>query len=124
MANVINWQDNKVLEDGCGGLIYKVIDVENSHVRNVEIAMCIFNPDEMADLHYHDIMEEIYFFIEGEGEIELNGKWHKVKAEDSVAIPVKTKHRIHNTSKDKPLRFLSINSPHWRETDMIRATPD
>ena len=118
---IINWAEINTIEDGCGGVIYKILDIANSGLRNVEIAMCIFSPGEMAELHYHDVMEEIYFFIEGEGQIELNDSWHKVKAEDSVPIPVKTKHRVHNTSKDKPLRFLSVNSPHWRDNDMIRV---
>ena len=110
------------MENGCGGIIYKVLDIENSGLKGAEIAMCVFSPGEVADLHYHKVMEEIYFFIEGEGEIELDGIWHRVKAEDAVAIPVNTKHRIRNSSIEKPLRFLSINSPFWREDDMIRIS--
>lgn len=117
---ITNWKKTNTIEDGCGGIIYKILDVDNSELKNVEIAMCVFSPGEIADLHYHEVMEEIYFFIEGEGEIELDGIWHKVKAEDAVAIPVKKKHRIRNSSIEKPLRFLSVNSPFWREDDMIR----
>lgn len=117
---ITNWKTTNIIEDGCGGIIYKVLDIDNSGLKNVEIAMCVFSPGEIADLHYHEVMEEIYFFIEGEGEIELDGIWHKVKTEDAVAIPIKTKHRIRNSSIEKPLRFLSVNSPFWREDDMIR----
>ncbi len=117
---IINWKDKRIIEDGCGGIIYKILDTENSELRNVEISMCIFSPGEIADLHYHEVMEEIYFILEGEGEIEINDTWHKIKAEDSIAIPLKTKHRIRNTSKNNHLKFLSINSPHWRKEDMIR----
>jgi len=117
---IVNWKEANIIEDGCGGIIYKILDIENSGLKNAEIAMCVFSPGEIADLHHHDIMEEIYFFIEGKGEIEIDGNWHKVEAEDAVAIPVRTKHRVRNTSMEKPLRFLSINSPFWREDDMIR----
>lgn len=115
----VNWRKLNRIEDGCGGEIYKILDIDNSGLLSVEIAMCVFRPGEVANLHYHKLMEEIYFVVEGEGEIELNGKLHKLKSEDAVAIPVNTKHRMRNTSKTKELRFLSINSPHWQAQDMI-----
>ena len=120
MERAINWKDLNKIEDGCGGVIYKILDVDNSGLKNVEIAMCIFPPGEVAKLHYHEKMEEIYFIIEGEGMIELDGKWHSVKAEDSVSIPIGVKHRMKNVHNDKSLRFLSINSPEWQATDMIQ----
>ena len=106
---------------GCGGLIYKVVDVDNSDLRNVEIAMCVFSPNEVALRHHHDRMEEIYFVLEGEGEIELNGTWRKIRAEDCVSVPIGTNHRVRNTHAEKNLRFLSINSPMWQDSDMIRT---
>ena len=120
---IINWKKLNQIEDGCGGVVYKILDKSNSGLKNVEIAMCVFSPGEIADLHYHDTMEEIYFIIDGYGEIEIDSNWHEVKAEDCVAIPVKTNHRIHNTSKKTPLKFLSINSPYWRDSDMIIVPP-
>ena len=115
----VNWRKLNRIEDGCGGEIYKILDIDNSGLSAVEIAMCVFAPGEVAKLHYHKFMEEIYFVVEGEGEIELNGTWHKIASEDAVAIPVNAKHRMRNTSKTKVLRFLSINSPHWQAQDMI-----
>ncbi|MCL4538149.1 MAG: cupin domain-containing protein, partial [Bacteroidetes bacterium] len=106
------------------GVVYKIADVETSGLSNVEVAMCVFSPGEVADLHYHEQMEEIYFVIEGEGEIELNGRWFPVNAEDTVVVPLMTRHRILNKSQEKVLRFLSINSPFWRQEDMIRLKPD
>jgi mannose-6-phosphate isomerase-like protein (cupin superfamily) len=95
------------------------LDTENSELKNVEIAMCIFRPGEIANLHYHNKMEEIYFILEGEGEIEIDGKWYAIRPEDSIAIPTGRKHRMKNTSNDRVLKFLSINSPSWQMSDMI-----
>ncbi len=119
---IINWKDNKIIEDGCRGVIYKILDVKNSGLKNVEVLMCIFSPGEVADIHYHSVMKEIYFIIEDDAEIEIDGTWHKIKAEDSIAIPINTKHRMRNTSENKALKFLSINSPHWRKDNMIRIS--
>ncbi len=122
MDKILNWKKINSIEDGCGGLIYKVLDIDNADLKNVEVAMCLFSPEETAELHYHKIMEEIYFILAGEGEIELDGIWSKVKEEDCIAIPVGVKHRIKNISKKKQLKFLSINSPHWQADDMIRVS--
>jgi len=119
MENIVNWKFLDKIEDGCGGLIYKILDAENSGLKNVEIAMCIFSPGEIAVLHYHKNLEEIYFIIEGEALIELDGKWYPVKAEDCVAIPIGLRHRIKNGSNSKTLKFLSINSPEWTLSDML-----
>ena len=121
MKNIINWKELNKIEDGCGGVIYKILDTENSGLKKVEIAMCIFNPGEIAALHYHKKMEEIYFILEGEGQVELDGEWLPVKSEDCMAIPIGVKHRMKNTSRDKALKFLSINSPEWRLSDMLRV---
>ncbi len=66
-------ENKKIIEDGCGGVIYNILDISNSGLSSLEIAMCIFNPGELAELNYHTVMQEIYFIIEGEGEVEMNG---------------------------------------------------
>lgn len=119
MNKILRWEKINFIEDGCGGLIYKILDVENSELKNIEMSMCIFEPGEIAKLHYHKVMEEIYFVLEGNGEIEIDGEWLKIKKEDCIAIPVGVKHRIRNTGKQKQLKFLSINSPYWQNDDMI-----
>lgn len=121
MKNIINWKDLNQIEDGCGGEIFKIFDMDNSGLKNVEIAMCIFNPGETARIHYHEKIEEIYFIIEGEGSIELDGVWYPVKAEDSIAIPIGVKHRMKNVSNDNTLKFLSVNSPEWLPSDMLQV---
>ena len=46
-----------IIEDGCGGVIYKIFDIYNSGLSRFEVAMCVFAPGEQAMLHYHDGME-------------------------------------------------------------------
>jgi len=116
---IVNWRDKRIIEDGCGGVVYKILDIDNSGLKNVELAMCVFAPKEKAVLHYHKKMEEIYFIVDGEAEIELDNRRYELKNEDSIAVPIGVKHRICNASSRNPLRFLSINSPSWQEDDMI-----
>jgi len=121
MKNIINWKDLNQIEDGCGGEIYKIFDVEDLGLKNLEIAMCIFNPGEIAMIHYHKKIEEVYFIVEGEGSIELDGTWYPVKTDDAIAIPIGVKHRMKNVSKNNILKFLSINSPEWEQSDMLQV---
>ena len=121
MQDIVNWKSLNQIEDGCGGEIYKIFDTENSGLKNVEIAMCIFSPGEVASFHYHKNLEEIYFILEGEGLIELDDKWYPVKVEDCIAIPRGLRHRIKNGSDSRILKFLSINSPEWNLSDMLQV---
>jgi mannose-6-phosphate isomerase-like protein (cupin superfamily) len=122
MKYITNWKDLNQIEDGCGGEIYKIFDVEDSGLKNLEMAMCIFNPGEIARIHYHKKIEEVYFILEGEGSIELDGTWYPVKADHTIAIPIGVKHRMKNVSNNNILKFLSINSPEWQLSDMLSAS--
>jgi len=46
-----------------------------------------------ARTHYHKGFTETYYFLEGEGEIELDGKLHRVKPGMAVMIRPGTRHR-------------------------------
>jgi glucose-1-phosphate thymidylyltransferase len=50
---------------------------------------------------------EVYFFIEGQGQIEVNGEVKPVKSKDMVPINPGEFHRIHNNS-DKDLIFINV----------------
>lgn len=119
MSVIVNWRYTRILEDGCGGSIYKVVDQDNSNLKTLEMAMCIFSPSELSVRHHHDRIEEIYFILEGEGEILIGEEWHNIKPGDAIAIPIGVRHQIKNVSNEKELQFLSINSPEWILEDMI-----
>jgi len=119
MSIVINWRETRLLEDGCGGSIYKVVDTDNSALIDLEMAMCTFAPSEVSMRHHHNRIEEIYFFLEGDAEIRIDETWKTVGSDDAVAIPRGVSHQIRNKSPTNNLRFLSVNSPRWLSEDMI-----
>ncbi|QNN22557.1 cupin domain-containing protein [Planctomycetales bacterium ZRK34] len=49
--------------------------------------------DHAARTHYHKKMTEIYYFLEGEGEMELDGEMFPVRAGMSVMIKPGCRHR-------------------------------
>lgn len=63
--------------------------------------------------HSHRINEEMFFILEGEGELRLGAERHPVKQGDFIACPPggpETAHQLVNTSKDKELRYLAVST--------------
>jgi len=54
---------------------------------------------EDAREHYHKNMREIYFVLEGEGEILLNGESYPVKPGSTVLINAGTRHKARGRLK-------------------------
>jgi mannose-6-phosphate isomerase-like protein (cupin superfamily) len=63
--------------------------------------------------------EEIYFIVEGSGEMCLGGEKQAVRAGQAVYIPPRVFHQLTNTS-EAPMRMLYCYGPagdvaHWRQ---------
>ena len=57
--------------------------------------------------HIHKTMEEIFYFLEGQGIVVLDGKGEDVKAGDRIIVPAGVSHEIRNTGKIE-LKFIGI----------------
>jgi mannose-6-phosphate isomerase-like protein (cupin superfamily) len=64
--------------------------------------------------HYHAASEEIYFVLEGEGDLEIDGERRRVGVGDAALIPAGAWHEIVATS---PLRFLCCCAPPYSNDD-------
>ena len=62
--------------------------------------------------HYHKQMTEIYLVLEGEGEMELDGKLFQVKAMSAIYIRPGCRHRAIGK-----LRIVNIPIPSFDEKD-------
>ncbi|MCZ7649342.1 MAG: cupin domain-containing protein [Planctomycetota bacterium] len=65
--------------------------------------------------HYHKYMTEVYYFLEGEGQIELDGQAHPVKPGMAVLLRPGVRHRA--VSGGKPMKILNIVVPHFDPQD-------
>ena len=59
---------------------------------------------------------EIYYILEGEATLEINGKQHIIKKDDSILVLPKSEQRIKNTGSST-LRFLCVVEPAWKQSD-------
>jgi mannose-6-phosphate isomerase-like protein (cupin superfamily) len=65
-----------------------------------------------ARVHYHKRMTEIYYILEGEGQIELDGERHSVRPGDAILIKPLCRHRAMGR-----LRVLNVPMPAFDPED-------
>ena len=91
---------------------------ELQHTEAQSLAEARLEPGGATERHYHARTEEIYFLLEGTGEIELDGERRRVEPGDAVLIPPGTWHQI--TAVDA-LRFLCCCAPPYSHEDTFFA---
>src|SRR5689334_12864863 len=65
-----------------------------------------------ARTHYHKRLTELYFILEGEGQMELDGELHAVKPGDAILIKPGCRHRAIGK-----LRVLNVPVPAFDLAD-------
>jgi mannose-6-phosphate isomerase-like protein (cupin superfamily) len=78
------------------------------------LAEARLDPGQATERHYHARTEEIYFLLEGEGEMDVDGNRRRVGPGDAVLIPAGAWHQIRAAS---PLRFLCTCAPPYSHED-------
>jgi mannose-6-phosphate isomerase-like protein (cupin superfamily) len=68
------------------------------------------NPGAILSLQLHNFRSEHWIIAEGEAMIVLGEDTLYRKMDDSIYIPVKTKHRIKNTSSSQQLVFIEVQT--------------
>jgi mannose-6-phosphate isomerase-like protein (cupin superfamily) len=91
---------------------------ELHHAGAQSLAEARLEPGRATERHYHAQTEEIYFLLEGTGEMELDGERRRVEPGDAVLIPPGTWHQI--TAVDA-LRFLCCCVPPYAHEDTFFA---
>lgn len=100
---------------------------KNTKTDNIYIQKC--SSDSLASgfvivikkevkLHKHLQHSEHVYVLEGEGKMQLGNKEFIIKKNDLIFIPKNTPHKVITTSK-KPLKVISIQSPHFDGKDRI-----
>jgi mannose-6-phosphate isomerase-like protein (cupin superfamily) len=113
---VVHENEGIIEPDICGKSI-ELINMETSGSKKMSIATILINPSEESKKHFHKKMEEIYYIVEGEGEIMIDDMISKIKKGHAILLPVGSLHQIKNTGKSI-LKFISADSPPYDEKDV------
>jgi mannose-6-phosphate isomerase-like protein (cupin superfamily) len=87
---------------------------ELHHTQAQSLAEASVAAGESTERHYHRATEEIYFVLDGEGELELDGARRSVRPGDAALIPPGAWHEIRALT---PLRFLCCCAPPYAHED-------
>ena len=62
-------------------------------------------PGERVERHQHEDMEEVFYFLEGEGSMQQLEESQSVKPGDCVVVPMRIAHVVENTGSVE-MRFV------------------
>jgi mannose-6-phosphate isomerase-like protein (cupin superfamily) len=99
-----------------GSTIRELIHPSVHGNRNQSLAEATVAPGSKTRLHWHRIVEEIYFILKGRGLMTIGEEVFPVNVGDSVLIPPGKPHRIENTGKSS-LKVLCACSPAYSHED-------
>lgn len=98
-----------------------LLSPSNSAASALSCAEATLAPGARFREHYHLLAEEVYYILQGNGEVFVQGEIRKVKPGDIVLIPPGHRHRILNpSSASQNLVFLAVSTPpHSRDDEYI-----
>lgn len=99
-----------------GSTIRSLLDLSVSPVANHSMAEAALPPGGQTDRHHHKVSEEMYYLVEGEALMEIDGEERAVVAGDAVLIPVGSWHQITNTGSGE-MRMIVTCAPPWTAED-------
>ena len=104
----VPWQQ---FPDHYGGALSKpLVMPQTAGSRHVDYRISMYQPMAHVALHSHEIQEQVYHVLEGEGLMHIDGKAHVVRKHDVIFLPPGVKHDIANTGL-VDLVFIVVTSP-------------
>jgi mannose-6-phosphate isomerase-like protein (cupin superfamily) len=97
-------------------LIREIIHPQHSPASNQSLAEATVQPGRMTQAHFHTRSEEIYYILQGRGEVNIEGETSTLNRGDSVVIAPGARHQIRNCGEDD-LVFLCCCAPAYSHED-------
>lgn len=87
-----------------------LVTPETDRTRNFDFRISSYQPKGYVARHSHKVQEQIYYILQGEGLMELDGERTVVRKHEYIFIPPGVEHAIFNTGLED-LVFFVITSP-------------
>jgi mannose-6-phosphate isomerase-like protein (cupin superfamily) len=105
------WEQSPGHFDGAYSKI--LVSANTPGARYLDFRISSYEPKAYVHNHAHADKEQIYYFLEGEGLLELDGRRQVVRPRSFVFIPPGVPHGLHNTGVGN-LVFFVITTPSAR----------
>ena len=101
-----------------GALSQALVSPEACASRRIDHRISCYQPMAYVAVHTHQVQEQVYHVLEGEGLLTLNGKPRVMRRHDYVFVPPGVAHGFTNTGL-VPLVFLVITTPVTDEEQVL-----
>lgn len=81
---------------------------DNKTLNHLVLSQTILHPKKCTNGHKHDDQEEIYFFVSGDGVMEVGNRTFDVFPGKIVLIPAGDFHKVYNTGETDDLVFNCV----------------
>jgi len=82
----------------------------NADTTHFDFRISSYQPKGYAEVHVHQVAENLYYILRGKGIVELDGERHLVEPNVVIHIPPGVRHGIFNTGLED-LVFIVVASP-------------
>ena len=93
-----------------GALSKPLVMPDPAGSRHIDYRISMYRPMARVEPHKHNVQEQVYHILDGEGLMEIAGKRHIVRKHDVIFLPPGIEHAIENTGL-VGLVFLVVTSP-------------
>lgn len=101
-----------------GSEIRELLAHRNSSIVKQSLAEARLAPGLATTPHYHPLTEEIYYILEGRGQMRIGDELREVVPGDAIAIPPGQIHQITNPGPGL-LKFLCCCAPGYEHSDTV-----
>jgi mannose-6-phosphate isomerase-like protein (cupin superfamily) len=116
--DIVNLADVTPFRTKDGSEIRELLAHRNSSLRHQSLAEARLPRGAATTPHYHPLTEEIYYILEGSGEMRIGDEARHVESGDAIAIPPGKVHQILNRG-ESVLRFLCCCAPPYEHHDTV-----
>jgi len=99
-----------------GSTIRELLGPRTAPVQNQSLAEATLGPGQATERHYHAASEELYYVVEGTGEMEVDGRRAQVGVGDAILIPPGAWHQL-RASPNGRVRILCCCAPPYSDDD-------
>lgn len=93
-----------------GALSKMLVGPEKGGSARVDFRISRYAPNAYVEEHFHKVQEQIYYVIEGEGMLTVDGEPRLMRPHDYVYLPPGVRHAITNTGTGG-LVFFVVTTP-------------
>jgi mannose-6-phosphate isomerase-like protein (cupin superfamily) len=99
-------------------MIRELYHPASSPVRGFSVAEALIKPGQDTEAHRHILSQEIYYVLEGNGEMHIGEETSEVAAGDAIFIKPGELHNIKNLGAGE-LRILCVCCPPYSHQDTV-----